>query len=236
MRVCQICSDINRIEIDRAVVKGGNISKIAKEYSVPYQSLYNHAQRHVSHQLVAAYQKKNAIERLNLLSEIEELLHRTKAILDTAESEGKLGIALKAIAEARGSYELLSKIAFSLHQARVSELELERVQDGTAEIETEEEFQERLSVLSYAEIEMLEKLIEKIERQDSRMVVISDKSSKFAHTVTRQFEVTIDESEEVETKQQKPRFRRTKPPANPNRIRPIKSKRLEPYSEDAGLF
>jgi len=124
--------------------------------------------------LVQAYQKKESLESLNLLSEIEDLLRRTKAILDTAEAEKKYGIALKAIAEARGSYELLSKIAFALHQSRCTELELQRMLSGAREHEREQEQTELLKVLSDSELEMLAKLQLKIHTQDPKMKIILD--------------------------------------------------------------
>jgi hypothetical protein len=165
---CRVCNHPHRLAIDRELVQGKSKAGISRRYSVPYNSVDGHAQNHLSHQLRTAYEKKSALEGLDLLSEIEELIRRTKRILDKAESENKLNTALNAIGQARGSYELLSKIAFSLHQARVMELELEREKAGANDQAAAAEYQESLSILDDWELELFEQLIDKIHSGDER--------------------------------------------------------------------
>ncbi len=173
-RACEVCSSEERLAVDRLIVQGANLAKLAKEYTFNYQSLYNHARHHVSRQLAEAWAKKELMASMDILAEIESLITRSKGILDEAESKGKLGIALKGIAEARAGYELLSRIAFSLHQVRLTELELERLRDGTAARERDEAFQESLKCLTFAELEVLQKLTRKLETQDPSITIFPD--------------------------------------------------------------
>ena len=101
--VCQVCTHNKRLNIDRELVAGGNQSAIARNYNVSLDSVHRHAKEHISRQLAAAFQKKELAESMDILSEVESLIRRTKKILDKAEKEGKLNTALNAIAQARGS-------------------------------------------------------------------------------------------------------------------------------------
>lgn len=169
-QVCKICSKNERLLIDRALVSGKAKSRIAQEFGVTVDSLSYHAEHHLSHQLVAAYEKKSALEGMNLLSEIEDLLSRVKKILTIAEKKEQHTLALGAIREARGVFELLSRIAFSLHEVRLVELALERERDGTAERERQEEYDGRLAILTNAEFDLYGQLIEKVNNQTSYLV------------------------------------------------------------------
>ncbi len=70
-QVCQICSHSKRLELDRSIVQGGNLSKIAKKFDVPYQSLYRHTQEHVSRQLAQAWAKKELMASMDILTDAE---------------------------------------------------------------------------------------------------------------------------------------------------------------------
>jgi len=77
---CKICSNPKRLQIDREIVSGGNLSSIAKKYSIPYNSLYNHAQSHISRQLVQAYRKKELEHNMDLLQRIDQIVARAEDI------------------------------------------------------------------------------------------------------------------------------------------------------------
>jgi hypothetical protein len=171
-QACKICNNSKRVEIDRELCRGKSKASIARSYNVSQNSLQYHADNHLSYQLKTAMQRKESIESMNLLSEIEDILSRTKKILDDAEARDRPRLALDAIREARGSYELLSKIAFSLHQARIQELELQQKQDGTKDEEDDREFWEGVHRnLNDAELHLLERLIEKINGETKENVV-----------------------------------------------------------------
>ena len=120
--ICKICNHNDRLEIDRDLVKGKSLSTIARKYSVSTDSLRNHKNKHLSRQLVQAWDTKLNAEGSSLLEDITELIDKTKGILDIAEAKEQLGTSLQAIREIRESYKLLSQIAFSLAQAKQDEL------------------------------------------------------------------------------------------------------------------
>ena len=166
--VCRVCTHPKRLAIDKEIIQGLSLTKIAKKYDVPYQSVYNHSQNHLSRQLLKAWEIKTTEQSMDILSEVEELIRRTKKILTTAETEKKFHVALSAIREARGSYELLSKIAFALHQARLSELELERLKSGEGDKELVEEQKRQLQVLTSDELIILRSIVAKMKSGDKK--------------------------------------------------------------------
>ena len=170
-QVCSVCSHPKKLQIDRKLAMGQSLASISREYSVSEDALRNHRDNHLSRQLMQAIRRKQATEGLDLLGKIDELIDRTKRILDTAEREKRLGLALGAIREVRGSYELLAKIAVVLHETRKEELEAEQMQ---SDLQQQEEYSKRLKILTTAELEFLMKINDKLERQDRKMIVIPD--------------------------------------------------------------
>jgi hypothetical protein len=171
-RICLVCGSDHRLEIDRQIIQGKSRASISRKYGISEASLSAHKQNHLSRQLAQAVRQRDALEGLNLLSEIEELLTRTKSILTKAEKKKKYTLALSAIRELRGTYELLSKIAFALHSARLAELEVEREKSGEAERERELASAGRLAILSNAELDLFEQLLEKIENQSEHTIIV----------------------------------------------------------------
>lgn len=249
-KACKICNHPRRLEIDRELVQGKSVARVSQRYDVPYDSLYSHSQNHLSHQLKAAYEKKAAMEGLDLLSEIEELIRRTKRIMDQAEDGGKLNVALNAIGQARGSYELLSKIAFSLHQARLAELELEQTKtEAGSEKESEKFARQAMNRLSLEEADLFTRLVQKAAGETKEEILPKSRrplwerewemvqSESDSDPVCREWEEDDLEDFEEETpierrftahtKAEEPEpdqsFRRTKKPAK-NSVKPIPSK------------
>lgn len=161
-QACKICNHSDRLNIDRALVAGRSLAALGREYDVGTDSLRNHLQNHLSRQLVKSHELRTAMEGGNLLNEIEELLTRSKHILRRAEHDGRLNLALNAIKETRGTLELMSRIAVTLHQIRAQELEAERVRESEKVTQTQQEGLERLST---TELFMLVALQEKMEGQ-----------------------------------------------------------------------
>ena len=235
-RSCGCCNHDNRLGLDRDVCGGLSYTKIARKYGVSRDSVAYHAENHLSHQLVTAIGKKAALENLDLLGEIEDLLQRTKRILTEAEDKKKYNLALAAIREARGVYELLSKIAFSLHQVRLTELELERERSGEAERERQEAYDGRLAVLSDSELDLFERLCLKIQNQDRHTVISPDSPKTVFSKPSRKtppdnddldLEPELEEEEEPEgpepVEDEEPTMRRTKPPKRKHKVRPVES-------------
>jgi hypothetical protein len=155
-------------------MQGHSYTKIAKKYDLDHQAVRNHHLNHLSRQLVQAWERRQDAESRDLLAEIDDLVTRTKKILDTAERKGKLKTALAGIRELRGSYELMSRIAFSLHQAKQADIEAARIESGEHEAQQEQEFIEKLKILSQPELKLYAALLEKIHSQDADMRPIGE--------------------------------------------------------------
>ena len=173
---CSICKHSNKLEMEREYMRGQPVLQIANSYDVSQSSLQNHLNHHLSRQLVQAYDQKRLSESENIIGEVEELLRRTKRILTEAEDEGKYNLALSAIREARGSYELLSKIAYALHQARTQELELEQARQAQDKSTTDQQSRELLQVLDEDELKIYERLTRKIRTQNPDLKALPNKN------------------------------------------------------------
>lgn len=158
-QACTICNHDNRLEIDRMLVQGKSLASISRDFDVSTDALRNHADNHLSRQLIKSHEMKQALESGNLLNEIEDLLKRSKHILRRAEREGALNTALGAIREARGTLELMSKIAVTCHQIRAQELEAQRMEQIGQQ---DDSIAEDIKRLSFIELMMFEALVDKM--------------------------------------------------------------------------
>lgn len=164
---CSVCNSYHRHSVDSALMQGHSYAKIARDYDLSADAVRNHHLNHLSRQLVQAWERRQDAESRDLLAEIDELVIRTKKILDVAERKGKLKTALAGIRELRGSYELMSRIAFSLHQAKQADIEAARIESGEHEAQQEQEFIEKLKILSQPELKLYAALLDKIHSQDA---------------------------------------------------------------------
>ena len=115
---CGICKHDNRLEIDRAIMKGMPYLRIGKKYGVNDVSVANHARKHLSRQLLKSGEMKEVIHSKNLFQEVEGLIGRTKNILNDAEKQGRPMISLNAIRELRKTFEFLIKFSAFMQEAQ----------------------------------------------------------------------------------------------------------------------
>jgi transposase-like protein len=166
-QACSVCNHPKRLEIDKAILSGRSLASISRQYGVSSDALYHHRDNHITRQLATAMAKKELYQSMDMLSEIDELLHRTRRIMAQAEAKNNPNLELKAIAEARGSYELLSKIALTLHQIRIAELQTEQFQQQKKEYAN-------LSIFNTRELLMFRKLLRKLNEGDASIEVLKD--------------------------------------------------------------
>ena len=108
---CKVCIHPKRLAIDRKLVQGHGVSALAREYKLKRHQLDWHLKHHVTRQLQTAVAIREKHHGENLANDLFDLLQRAQNILDTAEDQGKLGLALKGISESRATIETLAKIA-----------------------------------------------------------------------------------------------------------------------------
>ncbi len=159
---CQVCNNSHRLEIDRQLVQGISCQKIAKQYGVDSQAVWRHKENHLSRQLTKAWETKEAMENMDLLSRIDKLLSRTEKIFKRNFAREKDALALKALSEQRSTFELIAKISYALHQAKVAELEAAKMEAGYVDAEADAEFNEGLRRLTDAELILFEMLVDKV--------------------------------------------------------------------------
>ena len=171
MPACAICNHPMLKEINQALIEGKNLSEIARTRGVSRNSLEYHQKHHLSRQLVQAYQKKQLTEGFDLLSKIDSILEKLEIIFSRNFHSNKDLLALKALAEQRNTLQLLANISIALHDVKKQE-EAEVIEIQA--IEQEEEYAKGLEVLTNPELEMFQKLIEKVNTQDKRMIIIPE--------------------------------------------------------------
>jgi hypothetical protein len=121
--VCKICNHPRRLEIDREIVQGKSRAHIARQFGVSGDSVGHHREHHLSRQLTQAWTKKEGLDAVNLMAEIEEIIGKAKDIFNRNYEAGRDLTALKALAEQRGVLDLLLKVATLFHEARLLELQ-----------------------------------------------------------------------------------------------------------------
>lgn len=115
-RICQICSHEDRLEIDRAIIRGTAHTQIALEYGVNNQAVGSHAKNHLSRQMVTWSKIKEESHFEKLLIEIDLLLVESKEILQKAKKKKHYGTALQAIDQTRKNLAFIIKMLVTGHE------------------------------------------------------------------------------------------------------------------------
>lgn len=158
---CTICTHAKRLEIDRSIVSGAPLARLAQKYAVNYHSLRRHAENHVTRQLSQAWHKKELESSFDLLHTIDDILQKTEVIFDRNFRAKKDSLALKALESKRQTIQLLANISYSLHQAKLTELEILKEKAGETNAEQKAEYMKGLDNLSIEELKLLQRLIDK---------------------------------------------------------------------------
>lgn len=141
---CTVCNHPNTAEIEQRIVEGVAHTTIADQFGLNHLAIRRHSEMHLPEKLVRHVRENQSNQAEGILDGISDLLDRTKNILDKAEAKGHQRLALDAIKEARGTYELLSKIAVKLEEYKrrdgqeKDELIDEQIQEGLAALTTSE--------------------------------------------------------------------------------------------------
>ncbi len=182
---CKICNHPRRLEIDREVVKGTSTATIARNFDVNYNALSNHTMNHISRQLAQVWEKRALEENMNLLGRIDLIIQRAEDIYHRNYKLKKDNIALKALDNQKNTIELLAKISYSLHQAKLAELEIQRHESGEVQTDKRDAIsKENFNVLNETEQGVLKKLFVKMQTKDKHMVVLPQQEA-FEYPVTR---------------------------------------------------
>jgi hypothetical protein len=109
MMTCRICTHPDRKAIDKAIVDGGSLRNIAKQFAIHSSSVNRH-KSHIPKTLALAKQAETVAEAGTLLSRVERLAARMDSIAEKAENDEDWRGAAAAARELRGCLELLAKL------------------------------------------------------------------------------------------------------------------------------
>jgi hypothetical protein len=107
-RACESCRHPERDELNRALVTGRSYREVAARYGLSLAGVARHRANHLPEALLQAERRRNSD---GIADEVRGLVDRVLAILDRAEESGDDKIALRAIAEARPTLELLGRLS-----------------------------------------------------------------------------------------------------------------------------
>ncbi len=121
-RRCTVCDHPERHSIDEALVTGAPYRSVAKRFVLSESSVYRHKTEHLPAHLLKAREAEEVAQADDLLDQVRNLQAHALDILERAEKAGDLRTALAAISQARGSLELLGKLAGELDERPVVNL------------------------------------------------------------------------------------------------------------------
>ena len=110
---CKVCNHPQRLDIDRELVSGKSLTMIANTYGVDWQAVRRHKEGHLSRQLVQVYEKKSEAWAMDLLDHLRSIVDKAETIFDRNFAKDTVQsdiVALNALREQRGTFELLAKI------------------------------------------------------------------------------------------------------------------------------
>lgn len=107
---CTVCAHPARDEIDRELLRHGRFTDLARQYNLGRMALTRHYDAHLPRDLVKSQQAADAGRADDLLGELRTLYGQARGLLDKAAAAGDLRTALRGIAEARQTIELIARI------------------------------------------------------------------------------------------------------------------------------
>jgi len=122
---CLVCSDERRKDIDRDLVRLGNVSKVSQKYKLPYDSVYRHSREHLAAVALGAGKRSLKMHSERLFNELLELAATTKDILRSALDDNHRGLALKSIVQSRNNIEVLTRFILSMEELQMKQNTIE---------------------------------------------------------------------------------------------------------------
>ena len=116
-RTCTICRHDRRPDIDKALVARAPFRDIAGQHGVSKSALVRHHDDHLPASLIRAQRAREATQADELLAQVLDLRDKALDVLTKAENDKNWPATIAAIREARGSVELLAKLAGQLADA-----------------------------------------------------------------------------------------------------------------------
>ena len=113
-RVCTVCSNRKRSEIDAALLSGAPFRNIAQRFRLGAWSIYRHQQEHLPAHLLKARELQESENASDLIRRLRDIHKMTQAILARALTKNDGDLALKAINRLEKQLELEGRLVGEL--------------------------------------------------------------------------------------------------------------------------
>ena len=110
-RPCEICCHPKRLQIDRGLVQGQNMSEMSRVYGVNYNSLWHHKENHLTRQLQKSEEIRQMTMAETVCRDVTSIYERLNTALDNAERENKTQHFLAICSEIRQYSEFLVRLS-----------------------------------------------------------------------------------------------------------------------------
>ena len=186
MRVCAICSHKFRSKIESAMLRGENLSALAREYGLTVDAMHNHKANHLPSGLAEVVMQSDLLQRFDLFNELEDMLRISKEVVQRNYNKDNDSLTIKALAESRGVIECLSKILQVFYQIKMSENELAKNNSSEQdEALLAEEHSKMLQIFTNSEMLMYSKLQNKLTTQIPDTIIADEDPFNFGKTKRR---------------------------------------------------
>ena len=116
-RVCTACAHPDRDILDRSLVRGEPLRRIAAAHGLSESALHRHESAHLPAALAAAEDARRSSSADSLLGESLALQAKALDLMAQAEAQGDVRAAVVALKEARECVELRARIGAELGMA-----------------------------------------------------------------------------------------------------------------------
>ena len=117
-RSCKVCSHDEVKSIDKAIVSGESLRKIAERYDIHYSTICRHKQ-HLASKIQAASVITAAREGLSVMQQVSDFMQKAHDLLNTAEQANDTKTAIQAVRECRSCLELMARISGELSPEKI---------------------------------------------------------------------------------------------------------------------
>jgi len=127
-RICTICSNKNKNEINIAIVQGCSFRIIASQYSVSKAAIQRHAKNHLPSHLVKSEKAKELKEADSIIDSIFRLEASSIRIQEQAEEQNDLKSALMAIREQSRLIDMKARLLGEITAQEGSRMTINRIE------------------------------------------------------------------------------------------------------------
>jgi len=116
---CTICANEKCKEINKAILEGIPIRKIAAQFGVSYSSIGRHRDKHIPAKLAKAQEAKEVTQADDLMGNLLYLKQEALQLLDDAKACGDIRSAIASIDQARKIVETLAEVRGEINRNSV---------------------------------------------------------------------------------------------------------------------